>query len=192
MAILYLTRAYLQVHVCKSLWPYKTVMLQGQRNVAPMIMRSIMSSVMSQDESYHHTLTMSSTNIQHPLIRWSNTWQNLDWHAWLPSGFKMGHECLVCTFRTMVAVYAGHKEETLYTPRLLWRDGPSFSVCGKLGHFPVCGWLCMAKAYMKHCTNKVITSLDDETNDMLEILVRVQWVDTSSLVVGVMLVAPSE
>lgn len=191
MAILYLTRAYLQVHVRKSLWPYKTVMLQGQRNVAPMIMRSIMSSVMSQDESYHHTLTMSSTNIQHPLIRWSNTWQNLDWHAWLPSGFKMGHECLVCTFRTMVAVYAGHKE-TLYTPRLLWRDGPSFSVCGKLGHFPVCGWLCMAKAYMKHCTNKVITSLDDETNDMLEILVRVQWVDTSSLVVGVMLVAPSE
>lgn len=60
---------------------------------------------------------------------------------------------------------------------MMWRT--IFSVCGKLGHFPVCGWLCMAKAYMKCCTNKVTTSLDDKTNDMLvEILARVQWDDS--------------
>lgn len=149
MAILYLTRAYLQVHVHKTLWPYKTVMLQGQRNVAPMIMRSIMSSVMTQDELYHHTLMMSSTNIQHPLIRWSNTWQNLDWHARLPSGFKMGHECLGCTFRTMVAVYTGHKEETLQTTHLLWCDGPSFQYAENLDIF----LFVVGSAWRKHIWN---------------------------------------
>ena len=61
VAVLDLRRAYLQVHVDKSLWPFQTVKIKGQRycltrlgfglNVALIIMRSIINMVMVQDET---------------------------------------------------------------------------------------------------------------------------------------------
>ena len=60
-AIVDLRRAYLQIHVDKSLWPFQTVKIKGQRycltrlgfglNVAPQIMRSIVKVVIGQDET---------------------------------------------------------------------------------------------------------------------------------------------
>ena len=60
-AIVDLRRAYLQIHVDKSLWPFQTVEIKGQRycptrlgfglNVAPQIMRSIVKAVIGQDET---------------------------------------------------------------------------------------------------------------------------------------------
>ena len=41
-----------------------------------------------------------------------------------------------------------------------------FSVCGRLtGHFPVCGWLRVAAAFVKRRANAVTTGWDDETQD---------------------------
>ena len=63
-----LHRAYLQVHVDKSLWPFQIVKIKGQRycltrlgfrlNVALIIMRSIINMVMAQDETILHILTI--------------------------------------------------------------------------------------------------------------------------------------
>ena len=56
-----LHQAYLQVHVDKSLWPFQTIKIKGERycltrlgfglNVAPIIMRPIINMVMAQDET---------------------------------------------------------------------------------------------------------------------------------------------
>ena len=55
-----LWRAYLQVQVHQSLWAYQTILIKGERycltqlgfrlNVAPMIMKTIVSTVLAQEE----------------------------------------------------------------------------------------------------------------------------------------------
>ena len=60
-AIVDLRRAYLQIHIDKSLRPFQTVKIKGQRycltrlgfgqNVAPQIMRSVVKAVIGQDET---------------------------------------------------------------------------------------------------------------------------------------------
>ena len=60
-AIVDLRRAYLQIHVDKSLWPFQTVKIKGQRycltclgfglNVAPQVMWSVVKAVIRQDET---------------------------------------------------------------------------------------------------------------------------------------------
>ena len=88
-----------------------------------------------------------------------------------------------------------------------------FSVCRKLCHFPVCRWLLMASAYIKHNANKVTTGKDDETNNisirsmLTETITKIQqedpirgnwcvdepkftvWVDASPLATGIVLEA---
>ena len=53
--------AYLQIHIDKSLWPFQTVKIKGQKycltrlgfrlNIAPQIMRSIVKAAIGQDET---------------------------------------------------------------------------------------------------------------------------------------------
>ena len=59
-----------------------------------------------------------------------------------------------------------------------------FSVCGRLtGHFPVCGWLRVAAAFVKRRANAVTTGWDDETRDPMlrrmldEIMMRLSQTD---------------
>ena len=59
-----------------------------------------------------------------------------------------------------------------------------FSVCGRLtGHFPVCGWLRVAAAFVKRRANAVTTGWDDKTQDPMlrrmldEIVIRSSQTD---------------
>ena len=64
VSLLDIKRAYLQVHVQKTLWPFRTMKIGGQRycltrlglglNVAPLIMKAIVSTVLSQEEAVGH------------------------------------------------------------------------------------------------------------------------------------------
>ena len=57
--LLDLRNAYLKIHVDKALWPFQTVIFRGQRfclirlgfglNVAPLIMKSVIDAIISQD-----------------------------------------------------------------------------------------------------------------------------------------------
>lgn len=59
MCVVDLAKAYLQIWICDSLWPYQTVNFRGKRycltrlgfglNVAPLIMRAVLECVLSQD-----------------------------------------------------------------------------------------------------------------------------------------------
>ena len=67
------SRAYLQIHVDKSLWPFQTVKIKGQRyclthlgfglNVAPQIMRSIVKAVIGQDETVSRATSLYVNDI---------------------------------------------------------------------------------------------------------------------------------
>ena len=59
--LLDLRNAYLQIHVDKALWLFQTVIFRGQRfcltqlgfglNVAPLIMKSVLDAIVSQDHA---------------------------------------------------------------------------------------------------------------------------------------------
>lgn len=58
-SVIDLAKAYLQIRIHPSLWPYQTVCFKGQKycltrlgfglNVAPLVMRAVLSYVLSQD-----------------------------------------------------------------------------------------------------------------------------------------------
>ena len=58
MSLLDLQNSYLQIHIDKVLWPFQTVIFRGQRfcltqlgfglNVAPLIMKSVIDTIVSQ------------------------------------------------------------------------------------------------------------------------------------------------
>ena len=84
-AIVDLRRAYLQIHVDKSLWPFQTVKIKGQRyclnrlgfglNVAPQIMWSIIKAVIGQDETVS---VCSAAQVKMHLERFGLTCKNLE------------------------------------------------------------------------------------------------------------------
>ena len=61
MTVIDLRKAYLQLHVHESLWPFQTVIFRGRRycltrlgfglNVAPNIMKAVLAKVLSQDDT---------------------------------------------------------------------------------------------------------------------------------------------
>ena len=61
VSLLDLRTAYLQIHIDKALWPFQTVIFRGQYfcltwlgfglNVAPLIMKSVIDAILSQDHA---------------------------------------------------------------------------------------------------------------------------------------------
>ena len=220
-------RAYLQVRVQKTLWPFQTVKISGQRyclthlefglNVAPLIMKAIVSAVLSQketvgyvasayiDDIYVNEDVMPATCVREHLARFGLEYND-------PKRLEDGARVLGLA----VAMEDG---------KLRWKrgsmvpDAPEivtrravFSSCGKLvGHFSVCGWLRVDCGVLKRKASLVTKGWDDETRDNLlqrmisETVDFVRrddpahgdwcvdgrelnvWVDASSLAIGVAL-----
>ena len=156
VAILDLRRAYLQIRVEKSLWPFQTVEFKETcycltrlglgRNVAQSIMTAIMSAIRQQDEAVRQATSsyiddifvnegiLSAQAVKKHFESFGLTCKELE---------RLWDEAKV------LGLHVSGSEEGLR-----WRRGddvsgvPSnvmrrsvFSVCGKLvGHYPVCGW----------------------------------------------------
>ena len=222
-----LKRAYLQVRVQKTLWPFQTVKIGGQRyylirlgfglNVAPLIMKAIVSAVLSQEEAVGHAASayindiyvnedvMPTTHVREHLARFGLEYKDPEW-------FEDGTQVLG------LAVTMEHS-------KLRWKwgsmvpDAPDivmrwavFSLCERLvGHFLVCGWLREACGVLKRRASSVTKGLHDEARDNLlqrmisETVDSVRrdnpdhgnrgvdgwelnvWIDASSLAIGVAL-----
>ena len=73
MAIVDHRRAYLQIRVHESMWPYHTVIFRGQRdcltrlgfglNVAPSVMKYVLTPVLAQDETVDRATSSYRDNI---------------------------------------------------------------------------------------------------------------------------------
>ena len=155
MAFLDLRRAYLQIRVKKSLWPFQTVEIKGTRycltrlrfglNVALSIMTAIMSAIRQQDEAMQQA---TSSYIDDIFVNEG---------ILSAQAVKKHFESFGLTCKDPEHLQDGAKVLGLRVScskeGLRWRRGgdvlgvPSvtrwsvFCVCRKLvGHYPVCGW----------------------------------------------------
>uniref|UniRef100_A0A5S6Q4C2 Uncharacterized protein n=1 Tax=Trichuris muris TaxID=70415 RepID=A0A5S6Q4C2_TRIMR len=176
VSVVDLKRAYLQIHVDRSLWPYQTVMYKGRRycltrlgfglNVAPLIMKAVLNCVLSQDSTVKKGTSayiddilvnedvVKATRVERHLARFGLTCKP---HERVANGTRV---LGLRVWGERGNLFWRRDAEVCNAPERLTRRSV-FSFCGKLtGHFPVCGWLRVAAAFIKRKANEVTTSWD--------------------------------
>ena len=232
VAALDLKSAYLQIHVKKELWSYQTVVFQGKRwalsrlgfgiSVAPLLMKAIVNRVLSLDPSVREA---TSSFVDDILVR-EDLVSAERVRAHLAKFGLLTKEPERVSDGTRLLGLSVWRERD----KLLWRRGSEpeavpvhlsrrtvFSVCGKLlGHYPVCGWLRVATAFIKRRANSVTQTWDEPVrcehvrSFLDEVQTRVArcdpaggrwdvsgekadvWVDASSIAIGVVLTVDRE
>ncbi|XP_066985023.1 uncharacterized protein [Macrobrachium rosenbergii] len=225
VSVVDLAKAYLQIRIHESLWPYQTVYFKGQRycltrlgfglNIAPMVMKSVLNCVLLQDPIVRKGTSayIDDILVNEDIVKASRVEEHLRNFGLV----SKPHQRLAEGTRALGLRVWGEQESLFWkrdndlgdAPRqLTWRA--VFSYCGRLlGHYPVCGWLRVAVAFIKRRVNKVTEGWDDVINDdyikmcLQELLEKVKkddpvrgqwnvtgdkvkiWVDASSLALGV-------
>ena len=181
VTVIDLRRAYLQVHVHESLWPFQTVIFRGKRycltrldfglNVAPSIMKAVLAKVLSQDDVIQQATSpylddifvnenvASAQRVEHHLSKFGLTCkpaQRLADGARV-LGLDVWGEPGMLLWKRCNSIGE--------TPHVLTKRSV-FSCCGKLvGHLPVCGWLHVATAFIKRRANMLTSTWDKEIHD---------------------------
>lgn len=189
-SLLDLSSAYMQIGVKPSLWPFQTVIFQGQRycltrlgfglNVAPLAMKAILAYVLGQDN-----LVEAGTS---PYV--DDIYVNEDIVKVQYVRDHLARFGLVCKPEERVADGARvlglrvckkptNKSTQMDSTQLQWTranqipNAPDtltkrtvFSFCGKMvSHLPVCGWLRPAVAFVKRRANARSEGWDDKIED---------------------------
>ena len=181
VAVVDLRKAYLQIHVHESLWPFQTVIFRGQRycltrlgfglNVAPNIMKAVLAEVLSQNDVIQQATSpyLDDVFVNEDVA----SSQQVEGHL-----SKFGLVCkpaerLTNGTRVLGLEVWGEQGKLLWkrsnalgeVPRVLTRR-TVFSFCGKLiGHLPVCGWLRVATAFIKRRANALSSTWDEKIDD---------------------------
>ncbi|XP_043206517.1 uncharacterized protein LOC122372905 [Amphibalanus amphitrite] len=199
VALLDLKKAYLQIHVEESLWPYQTIEFKNKRycltrlgyglNVAPRVMKTVLETVAKQDKNVEKAVSsyVDDVLVNEEVMSAEKVAEHLQ---------AFGLEC-----KDPARAQEGARILGLRVwgeqGALMWkRDndvreaaGPVtkrkvFSLCGQLtGHLPVCGWLRPATSLLKRRANRAASGWDDEIDDpdverlMDEIVKRVRAED---------------
>ncbi|KFD58278.1 hypothetical protein M513_01041 [Trichuris suis] len=208
VSVIDLKTAYLQIHIDKSLWPFQTVMVEGRRfcltrlgfglNVAPLVMKTALNCVLSQDKDIKRGTSayLDDVLVNEDVVKASRVEQHLARYG------------LLCKVHERVAEGARVLGLRVWGSTQLTRRSV-FSYCGRLtGHFPVCGWLRVAVAFIKRTVTAATSSWDEAVEDgwlkplLNEIAARVSredpvrgrwdvsgnqarvWVDASALAIG--------
>ncbi|KFD62362.1 hypothetical protein M514_25485 [Trichuris suis] len=224
VSVIDLKAAYLQIHVEKSLWPFQTVTFDGRRfcltrlgfglNVAPLVMKAVLNCVLAKDEDIKRGTSayLDDILVNEDIVKASRVEEHLERYGLLcKPPERVGDGTRVLRLRVW-----GERD------RLVWRrdtkvgDVPQrlsrrsvFSYCGRLtGHFPVCGWLRVAAAFLKRAVTAATSSWDEAVESswlktfLGEIAARMSkedpvrgtwnvsgerarlWVDASALAIG--------
>ena len=171
VSLLDLRNAYLQIHVDKALWPFQTVIFRGQRfclirlgfglNVALLIMKSVIDAVVSVDYTVKRATWPAKDDgilINENLVPASRVQQHF-----LDYGLVSSDPVRLRDGVRVLGLQVWEKDGTLRRKRGSQipeiPDGLTsrrvFSLCGKLGHFPVCGWLRVPVAFIKRLATAV-------------------------------------
>ncbi|KFD64015.1 hypothetical protein M514_23725 [Trichuris suis] len=181
VAMLDLKKAYLQVRVKKSLWPYQTVMFRGRRycrtrlgfglNVAPTIMkaivglvRSLASDVSKGTSAYLDDILVDETIVSAHAVRKHLARYGLECKS--PQKVSEGARVLG------LAVW-GERDTLQWARGTDIRDPPRrltkrsvFAYRGELiGHYPVGSWLRIATAFVKREANRATSRWDEPICD---------------------------
>ncbi|CDW57598.1 hypothetical protein TTRE_0000589001 [Trichuris trichiura] len=179
--ILDLRKAYLQIHVDQTFWPYQTVIVKGSRyaltrlgfgvNVAPTIMKVVVNHVLSLtpdvqkatpayiDDIFVNEDVASADSVKSQLAKYGLSCKPLER---LANGVRvLGLKVWEEQNKTM---WSGGHEVGEPPKKLTWRT--VFSYCGEtVGHYPVCGWLRTATALIKRETNNATSRWDEPVRD---------------------------
>ena len=157
VSLLDLKRAYLHVRVQKTLWPIQTVKIGGQRycltrlgfglNLAPLVVKAIVSAVLLQEEAVGHTASayiddiyvnedvMPATRVREHLARFGLECKD-------PERLEDGARVLGLTVVMEHGKLRRKRGSMVPDAPYIVKRRAVFSLCGRLvGHFPVCGWL---------------------------------------------------
>ena len=181
VAIVDLRRAYLQIRVHESLWSYQTVIFRGQRycltrlgfglNVAPSVMKSVLTAVLAQDETVDRATSsyLDGIFVNEDVV----SVQYVENHL-----LRYGLECkpaerVADGARVLGLEVLGERGELRWKRNNAFGEVPDtltrrsvFSFCGKLiGNLPVCGWLRVATAFMQRRANSSTSTWDEEIYD---------------------------
>ena len=227
VSVIDLEKAYLQIRIHRSLWPYQTIVYKKRRycltrlgfglNVAPLVMKTILQCVLSQDSvvragtsAYIDDILVNENVVTAERVRQHLARYGLTSKA--PEHIVDGARVLgLRVWGEGSGLHWRRDNKVGDVPRELTRRSV-FSYCGKLlGHFPVCGWLRVAVAFMKRKINNITSSWDEVANDdSLRIMLEETasevdkndpvrgrwdvtgsnarvWVDASSLALGVVI-----
>ena len=181
VALIDLTKAYLQIGMDPELWLYQTVVYKGERlcltrlgfglNVAPVIMRAVLEAVLQQDPAVYEATSayiddvfvnediVSAETVQSHLRRYGLSCKP-------PERLRDGARVLGVRVEQEGKALVWRRDNAFgEVPTKLTRR-TVFSLCGKLtGHLPVCGWLRVAAAYVKRRANAVTNGWDDPVRD---------------------------
>ena len=199
VSVLDLRKAYLQIRVHRSLWPYQTVLIRGRRycltrmgfglNVAPSIMRTIVDAVLSRDDrtrqatsAYIDDVYVNENKV--PATEIKRHLSNFGLDSKDPERLKDGARVLgLNVWGERNTLYWKRGNEIPDMPHIITRRSV-FSLCGKLvGHLPIGGWLRIAVAFIKRRVTEISTKWDEEVNDdplkvmIAELLARVRQED---------------
>ena len=166
--------------ISHSLWPYQTVRFRGQLyrlthlgfglNVAPLVMKAVLDCVLSQDplvrkgtEYIDDILVnediVSAGYVEHHLRKYGLTSTP---HIKLSEG---GRALGLRVWEEQGDLVWKRDNAVPEVPQELTRRSV-FSYCGKLtGHYPVCGWLRVATAFLKRKLNRLTDGWDDVVTD---------------------------
>ena len=181
VAIVDLRRAYLQIRVHEFLWSYQTMIFRGQRycltrlgfglNVAHSVMKSVLTAVLTQDETVDRATSsyLDDIFVNEDVV----SVQCVENHL-----LRYGRECkpaerVADGARVMGLDDWGERGELRWKRNNAFGEVPDtltrrsvFSFCGKLiGHLPVCGWLRVATAFMERKANSSTSTCDEEIYD---------------------------
>uniref|UniRef100_A0A5S6QJ61 RNA-directed DNA polymerase n=1 Tax=Trichuris muris TaxID=70415 RepID=A0A5S6QJ61_TRIMR len=181
VSVIDLNKAYLQIRIDESLWPYQTVVFKRRRycltrlgfglNVAPLIMKAVVKCVLSQDPNVEKGTSayiddimvnedvVGAGQVEQHLARYGLSCKA---HERVADGARVLGLRVWCEHGAMT--WKRDNQVPAVPDRLTRRI--VFSYCGKLvGHLPVCGWLRVATAFAKRKANDATASWDEVIDD---------------------------
>ena len=197
VALLDLKKAFLQIHVDKSLWPYQTVWYRGKRlaltrlgfglSLASSILQTVLDAAVAQDprvaaavSTYVDDILVDETKLSASEVAEHLRVYGLETKP--PQRARDGARILGLRVR---GEPSGHltwrrdNEVKRATEPMTRRK--AFSICGQLiSHHPVCGWLRPAASFVKRLASEVTNGWDDPVGDsrvvqlVNELLTRVE------------------
>ncbi|XP_043201309.1 uncharacterized protein LOC122370107 [Amphibalanus amphitrite] len=181
VAVVDLKKAYLQIHLDESLWPYQTVEIRGQRfylgrlgfglSLGPLVMKAVVSAVLAQDPeiqravlSYVDDLLVDEDIASAERVVSHFARYGLECKA--PERVSDGARLLGLRVRPLRDELHWERDNPVGPPPSPLTRRSVFAWCGRLvAHLPVCGWLRPATAWLKRRANAVTRGWDDMTAD---------------------------
>ncbi|KAF0293263.1 hypothetical protein FJT64_008856 [Amphibalanus amphitrite] len=181
VAVVDLRRAYLQLRLDRRLWPYQTVMLHGRRhcltrlgfglNVAPLLMKAVVHAVLSQDSAVERAVSpyVDDLLVDEEVVsaeRVVEHFRRFGLECKPPARAEDGARMLGLRVQPVAGELQWSRDCAVVPPPEVVTRRAVFAWCGRLvAHFPVCGWLRPAAAWVKRHVNQLTEGWDDATDD---------------------------